>query len=102
MKILNKEAVKSLIKNYPNIKINNNMYLLFEKPRNYSKHIKDYFIEITSVVISFISSPFLIIYYSFKYIRTFLPMLIIKETTNKIEDKVYVPNKEKLFKKGKN
>lgn len=79
MRKYNDSQVKALIKNFPYIKFKENVYIIFEKPSHYGKNIKDYFNEIVNSLYNFISAPFLFIYYTFRYIRTFLPMLIIRD-----------------------
>lgn len=53
MKKLIDRQFQALIKVFPNIKIKDDMYIIFEKTSNYGKNTKDYFIEIISALYNF-------------------------------------------------
>lgn len=70
---------KAIVKNFPHIKLSENFYLFWEKPKRIPFQIKDIFIDTLFELTIIALSPFRLIYNFIKIPMLFLPVLIKKD-----------------------
>lgn len=72
-------TVDSIVKHFPNIKISDNIYIFWEKPKRIPKQALDILIEILSTIAWFVASPFRLIWLIIKIPVLCLPLVVRKD-----------------------